>query len=120
MIRALTFVELTVADWPAAVAWYRDVFGLEVLLRAEADRFALLGAGGTRLALKGGEPHPGTVLLTFEVDDLPAELQRLAALGVTPAAPLKASAEGYRRALLRDPEGYALCLYDWARPLAEG
>jgi predicted enzyme related to lactoylglutathione lyase len=112
MIRELSFTELTVADWPAAVAWYRDVLGLEVELRDEAGRFALLRAGGGRLALKAGTPRPGTVLIAFAVDDLAAELERLAGHGVYPEGPVKASAEGYRRALLRDPDGYRLGLFD--------
>ena len=66
-----------------------------------------------QLALKAGQPQPGSILLTFEVEDLPAELEHLARLGVMPEAPLKTSPEGYRRALLRDPDGYRLCLYDW-------
>jgi catechol 2,3-dioxygenase-like lactoylglutathione lyase family enzyme len=112
MIRELSFVELTVADWPAAVAWYRDVLGLPVALCIEADGFALLQAGACRLALKAGTPEPGTVRLTFVVADLPAALERLTALGVALESPLKVSPEGYRRALLRDPDGYRLCLYD--------
>jgi predicted enzyme related to lactoylglutathione lyase len=112
MTRELSFTELTVADWPAAVAWYRDVLGLTVELRDEAGRFALLRAGGGRLALKAGTPQPGTVLLAFAVDDLAAELECLAGRGVYPEGPVKASAEGYRRALLRDPDGHRLCLFD--------
>ena len=112
MIPTLAFVELRVADWPAAVAWYRDLLGLPVVLHVEADRFALLQAGPANLALKAGQPQPGTILLSFEVVDLPAALARLEALGVSPEAPLKVSPEGYRRALLRDPDGYRLCLFD--------
>src|SRR5262245_18037536 len=112
MIRNLAFVELQVADWPAALAWDRDVLGLPVVLRVKADRFALLKAGPGQLALRAGRPQPGSVLLAFEVEDLPAALEHLARLGVQPEAPLKASPEGYRRALLRDPDGYRLCLYD--------
>src|SRR5437660_11758816 len=113
MIRNLAFVELQVADWPAAVAWYRDVLGLPVVLRVEADQFALLQAGSGQLALKAGQPQPGSILLTFEVEDLPAELEHLARLGVMQEAPLKASTEGYRRALLLQPDGCRLELYDW-------
>jgi predicted enzyme related to lactoylglutathione lyase len=113
MIRNLAFIELQVADWLAAVAWYRDVLGLPVVLRVEADQFALLQAGSGRLALKAGHPQPGSSLLTFEVEDLPSALEHLARLGVVPEAPLKANPEGYRRALLRDPDGYRLCLCDW-------
>jgi predicted enzyme related to lactoylglutathione lyase len=112
MTPSLSFVELQVSDWPAAVAWYRDVLGLTVVLQVEADRFALLQAGAGRLALKAGQPQPGTALLAFEVADLPAALQRLRDLGVPLQSPLKASPEGYRRALLLDPDGYRLCLYD--------
>src|SRR5262245_10604331 len=116
MIRELYMVELTVADWPAAVAWYRDGLGLRVLLRVEADHFALLGAGPGRVALKQGTPQPGTVQLTFEVDDLDAELARLAARGVRPERPAEKNPEGYRRAVLRDPDGYRICLFDWCDP----
>ncbi|HZT82942.1 MAG TPA: VOC family protein [Gemmataceae bacterium] len=113
MAPELYFVELTVADWPRAVAWYRDVLGLEVLLRVEADRFALLRAGGGRVALKEGQPQPGTTMLAFEVEDLAAEAGRLAALGVAVESPVTDSPEGYRRVLLRDPDGHRLCLFDW-------
>lgn len=116
MTGALAFVELAVGDWPAAVAWYRDVLGLPVLLLDEAGRFALLGGAAGRLALKAGEPQPGSVRLAFEVDDLRAELARLATAGVRPEGPVKASAEGYTRALLRDPEGYQVCLFELGRP----
>ncbi len=112
MIGELSFVELTVADWPAAVAWYRDVLGLPLVLHIEADGFALLQAGACRLALKAGTAQPGTVRLAFAVRDLPAALQRLTTLGVALEAPLKVSPEGYRRALLRDRDGYRICLYD--------
>jgi catechol 2,3-dioxygenase-like lactoylglutathione lyase family enzyme len=114
MIRELSFTELAVADWSAAVAWYRDVLGLEVVLQFEADRFALLRAGGARLALKAGQPEPGTVRLVFEVDDLTAELDRLARLHVLPEGPVKTSPEGYWRALLCDPDGHQLTLFQWS------
>jgi catechol 2,3-dioxygenase-like lactoylglutathione lyase family enzyme len=112
MIPNLSFVELQVSDWPAAVAWYRDALGLPVVLQVEADRFALLQAGPAQVALKAGHPQPGTVLLTFEVPDLPAALHRLRALGVALESPVKTSPEGYRRALLWDLDGHRLCLYD--------
>ena len=113
MIRDLAFVELTVADWPRALAWYREQLGLEVVLRVDADQFALLRAGSGRVALKAGRPEPGTARLTFEVDDLPRTLERLRAAGVVPIKPLEASPEGYRRAVIQDPDGYPLCLFDW-------
>jgi predicted enzyme related to lactoylglutathione lyase len=113
MIRELYFVQLTVRDWGASVAWYRDVLGLEVRMAVEANRFAVLRAGVGRIALRGGEPKPGNVLLTFEVDDLPLELKRLALRGVRPAEPMKVSSEGYRRAIVLDPDGHRICLFEW-------
>ena len=115
MIRGLAFIELTVADWPAAVSWYRDVLGLALQLEDPAGRFALFETGDSRLALKEGVPEPGTVLLSFEVDDLDAELHRLAGLGVGLEAPEKVSSEGYRRAMLGDRDGYRICLFEWMR-----
>jgi predicted enzyme related to lactoylglutathione lyase len=113
VLRKLYMVELTVGDWPGAVAWYRDVLGLPVIMRDEANQFALYQAGAGRIALKAGQPEPATVLLTFEVDNLDAELERLARHGVVPEAPIKASPEGYRRAIMRDRDGYRLCLFEW-------
>jgi predicted enzyme related to lactoylglutathione lyase len=109
----LSFVELTVADWPRAVSWYREALGLELVLCAEQDHFALLRAGSAQLALKAGSPLPGAVLLTFEVKDLSAMLDRLAKQGIQPEEPCKVSAEGYRRALVRDHDGYRLCLFEY-------
>jgi predicted enzyme related to lactoylglutathione lyase len=113
MIRDLAFVQLTVADWPRALAWYRDVLGLEVLVCAEADQFALLRAGSGKLALKSGKPLSSSVQLSFETADLDAVVGVLTAQGAALAAPMKISPEGYRRVLLRDPEGYMLCLFEW-------
>src|SRR4051812_37396147 len=113
MIRDLAFVQLAVADWPRALAWYRDVLGLEVLMCVESDHFALLRSGLGRLALKEGQPLAGSVQLTFEATDLEATATALTSQGATLAAPVKVSPEGYRRVLLRDPEGYLLCLFEW-------
>jgi catechol 2,3-dioxygenase-like lactoylglutathione lyase family enzyme len=109
----LFMTELAVADVAAAVRWYRDVLGLRVRLADEPHGFALLaGDADGRLALKVGVPSPGGVTLHFRTDDLDAELARLAAHGVVPEAPPKASAEGYRRAFVRDPDGYRVGLFE--------
>jgi catechol 2,3-dioxygenase-like lactoylglutathione lyase family enzyme len=106
----LFMTELAVSDLAAALAWYRDRLGLRPLLVDRANAFALLqGPNGGRLALKAGVPHPGGVTVHFEVADLGAELARL---GV-PDAPVKDSPEGYRSAVLRDPDGYAVGLFAW-------
>jgi catechol 2,3-dioxygenase-like lactoylglutathione lyase family enzyme len=110
---SLSFVELYVRDWPASVAWYRDVLGLELILRADADQFALFAAGMARLALKAGDPGSSETLLVFEVDVLEEWVLRLAQCSVPLDGPVKDSSEGYRRIRLRDPDGHALCLFAW-------
>lgn len=113
-------VELTVADWPSSVVWYRDRLGLAVELLDEPNRFALLGGHGGRLALKSGAPVSGCVKLVFHVSDLDAELARLAADGLVPTGPTNATPEGYRSVRLADPDGYLVELFEWVsvgRPL---
>ncbi len=115
-VKALSFVELAVADLPAAVQWYRDSLGLAVELEDAGRGFVLLHAGAGRLALKHGRPEPGSVVLTFEVDDLADALGRLEARGVFPETPPGDSPEGYRSATVRDRDGYRLRLFQWLRP----
>lgn len=115
MIQALYMVELSVADWPAATAWYRDVLGLTPVLTDAARQFVLFAVGGGRLALKAGTPEPGNTLVVFEVADLDALLARLAEQQVESEGPMTSSAEGYRRAIVRDADGHRLCLFEWTR-----
>jgi len=114
-IRALYMVELIVSDWPAAVAWYRDLLGLSPALSDGVKQFALFEVGGGRLALKAGAPQPGNGQLAFEVEELPGLLQRLAEQHVVSEGPIQDSPEGYRRAVIRDPDGHRLCLFEWRR-----
>jgi predicted enzyme related to lactoylglutathione lyase len=113
MITNLYLVQLHVSDWPVAVAWYRDVLGLPLMLCDELNRFALFQIGTGRLALKEGSPAPGDVLVTFEVCELDALVQCLANAGVLLEGEVKVSPEGYRRAQLRDPDGHRLSLFEW-------
>ena len=101
--------ELAVADLDASLHFYRDRLGLAVELMDAANGFALLHAGG-RLALKHGPPSGGATV-HLEVADLDAELRRLGE-----PADIKASAEGYRRAVLPDPDGHRVVLFAWDRP----
>jgi predicted enzyme related to lactoylglutathione lyase len=114
----LFFIELTVRDWFASLDWYQEVLRLDVQMRVESDQFALLRTGeseGVRLALKGGTPQPGSVLLTWKVEDLDGWLEHLARCGVVLEGAVKTSPEGYRRVRFRDPDGYALCLFAWEK-----
>lgn len=114
MKAALAFVELAVSDWDGAVRWYQEVLGLEVVLRDDAARFALLSAGTARLALKGAAAPAAGALLAFEVQGLDDWVNRLEKYGVGMEGPVKASPEGYRRAKVRGPEGVAVTLFEWS------
>ncbi|HMP02233.1 MAG TPA: VOC family protein [Gemmatales bacterium] len=120
----LTMVELAVADSERSAAWYRQHLGLRVLLRQPEEGYALLDAGGARLALKQVAPGPtgmvpvssggvGRAMLLFEVADVAKELERLTAVGAAVIKPLRRSLEGYRRAVVADPDGHWLTLYDF-------
>ena len=112
MKAALDFVELAVTDWPAAVRWYQDVLGLELVMRDDAGRFALLAAGPARLALKGATEPARGALLAFAVEGLEGWVNLLRGRGID-VGEIVASSEGYRRAKLRGPEGVAVTLFEW-------
>lgn len=107
-------VELRVADWPVAVAWYVGTLGMRVVLRDEPNGFALLEApDGGRIALKAGEPTGGGPRLVFRVDDLDAVCARLAAAGVAVTEPVADDREPYRSSRLVDPAGTLITLFAW-------
>lgn len=110
-------IELAVHDFHAMVAWYRDVLGLTVTLDVPADRFALLEAGAGRIALKerAHNRRIGGDRLVFEVTDLDGMVGKLQAQGVTLLKTIQASPEGYRRAVIADPEGREICLFERQR-----
>jgi catechol 2,3-dioxygenase-like lactoylglutathione lyase family enzyme len=108
----LFMTEIRVRDLAVSLAWYRDVLGLTVTLLDAANGFALLDAAGGRLALKQGEAGAG-VTLHFEVADLDAALT---SRGLVPEE-VVTSAEGYREAFVRDPDGYRVGVFEWVRPV---
>lgn len=109
-------VEIRTTRWEDLVAWYRDMLGLEVLLRVVDDRYALLAAGPARLAILGREatdPASRRWSLGFEVIDLEAIRSRLAARGV-PAPPPASNPEGFRELVVIDPDGNRIRLFAWS------
>lgn len=82
-LRAIGQVSVNVRDLERAVAFYRDVLGLEYLFAAPG--LAFFRVGGVRLMLGAAEraefDHPGSILY-FTVADIEAAHRDLAAAGM--------------------------------------
>jgi predicted enzyme related to lactoylglutathione lyase len=82
MVKDMAFVAYSVRDIPRAVAFYRDVVGLEPA-DSFSDHWAEFNVGPTAFGVGNGEPLgfvPGTSTgAAFEVDDIAAMRDRLAA-----------------------------------------
>ena len=118
-------VVLTVPDFEAAVAFYRDALGFEQLAdwSGEDGRVILLEAGRATLELfdegqaesvdriEAGRRVSGPVRLAVEVDDLDGTALRLVAAGAEAEAAPVVPAWGGRNARLRAPDGIQLTLF---------
>ena len=127
VVARLDHVGLAVADLPAAVSWFCDVFGLvpELSLRVDAVdlsiemlihptlgyRLELLRRPGSRADVKPATPgeaalREGYGHVAFDVTDLDAGFHRAVARGARPVMPPGPSPEaGVRMAFVADPEG---------------
>ena len=79
MVTGLRQVALRVDDMDRAVAFYRDVVGLDLIARFDPPGLAFFDLGGTRLLLEAGAPSS---LLYLGVDDVAGATDRLRAAGV--------------------------------------
>jgi methylmalonyl-CoA/ethylmalonyl-CoA epimerase len=80
MVLGLRQVMLPAEDFDRAVAFYRDVVGLELLATFTPPGLAFFDLGGVRLLIETGTA-PSTSVIYLSVDDLEAETARLRAAG---------------------------------------
>lgn len=80
MVTDLRQVALHVEDMNRAVAFYRDIVGLDFIARFDPPGLAFFDIGGTRLLLEAGAPSS---LLYLGVDDVVRMMERLRQAGVT-------------------------------------
>jgi predicted enzyme related to lactoylglutathione lyase len=110
-------VEIRTGNWQDLVAWYKNALGMRSLLRVEEDRYALLAAGGTRLAIVGRE-SPGETsprwTLAFEVADLDVAEARLEGAGAE-VGPRRLHPEGFTTIAATDPDGNRVRLFIWPK-----
>jgi predicted enzyme related to lactoylglutathione lyase len=116
----LAGVTVYVRDWPAAVAWYRDVLGLAVAALEEDDEFCMLAAGDGFIGLATDHPqyaigdHENRLAPSLQVDDLDGTLAMLRERGVRVDDAIDGEGEGYRLSRFWDPEGNRINLFTYA------
>jgi predicted enzyme related to lactoylglutathione lyase len=119
----LGFVVLYVHDMDKARAFYTDVLGMIVVDAVSSPTFVTLRpAGGSLIALQdkaaakfppGHEEQPGSMELSFEVDDVDATWRRWKEQGVEIVSdPIDLPFGRYFMA--KDPEGHYLSAYRFA------
>jgi len=118
-------VALTVKDFDQALAFYRDVLGLEEIADWSSGdgRVVALDAGRATLelfddaqaeavdAIEAGRRVSGTVRLAVKVADSEDTARRLVAAGAAPVAPPVTTPWGDRNARVRAPDGMQLTLF---------
>ena len=114
MLERADLVYLFVADMNLAVAFYRDVLGLELQYRA-GDEWAQFAAGPIQLGLHGTGSAParlgGTV--AFTVADLDASKMKLKERGVEVGHEGGGEGRGPRFVEFADPDGNVLALFEY-------
>jgi len=125
-------VALTVEDFDQALAFYRDVLGLDQMAdwSSAAGRVVVLDAGRATLelfdraqaeavdAIEAGRRVSGPVRIALRVADSEATAARLVAAGAERVAPPVTTPWGDRNARVQAPDGMQLTLFNPAEPAA--
>ena len=115
-VSRLDHVYYWVADMERAVAFYRDLLGLD-LVRRDGDNWAVFDSGGRMFALHGaveGRPiSPGGATAVFAVADLDRTRSVLSERGVEFGH--EGDVTGYARfASFKDPDGNTVQIIEYA------
>jgi lactoylglutathione lyase len=120
----LGFVILYMSDMEKAKAFYTDVLGMSVVEAISGPTFVTLRpTGGSLVALQDKtsaqfppkeETHPGSVELSFEVDDVDGTWQRWKDMGVELVSDPTDLPFG-RYFMAKDTEGHYLSVYRFAQ-----
>ena len=128
-IRALSHIVLPVSDLEAALAFYRDLLGLELVMRlhpgdTESEGSIAAGLEIAGLGLPGGsmielvegmaESIACSTVVALNVADLEVAQQHVEAAGITPAMPPTEVTPGVTMMFLTDPDGRTVELVEFA------
>ena len=106
-------MDVIVEDVPRAVAFFRDVLGVEVA--EEFDRFARLDLGAVQLMLSPDAMVPVEraegLILHFRVEDVAATVRRVETRGAEVVLEPTRTDWGTEMAMVRGPEGLLVELY---------
>lgn len=105
-------VLLRPVDYPASVAFYRDVIGLHIFREWVTGTVFYLGGGLLELSRSAGPVTEDKISLWLQVRDVDAEYARLEAAGVTTVEAPVDEPWGLREARVRDPDGLMLVLVE--------
>ena len=118
MLRELATVSFYADDLAAAERWYTELLGTEPYYRVAAGYLEYrvgesedeLGLIDARYRATAPPAVPGGAVVYWDVDDLPAALERLLALGASANEPLvqRGDGEGFATASVVDPFGNVL------------
>jgi predicted enzyme related to lactoylglutathione lyase len=115
MLRELATVSFYADDLAAAGRWYSELLGIAPYFERPGYLEFRIGESEDELGLIDGRYRPGGptgapggTLVFWDVDDLPATLDRLLSLGATEHQPLTERGHGFATASVIDPFGNVL------------
>jgi catechol 2,3-dioxygenase-like lactoylglutathione lyase family enzyme len=121
-LSGISQVSMRALDLERAIAFYRDILGLDLLSEHEGMAFVLAGSMRIMLAIPPSAEfdHPGSVLY-FDSRDIEADCDALRALGVEilrePFVVHSEDSHEFWLAFFLDSEGNTLGLSQWRRNL---
>ncbi len=112
-VRAIDFVQISVADMGRAVQFYRDTLGMDFPLSGGDNmdwNWKEFDTPPVTLALDSDGPGPGQVSLALAVDDVAAAVEELRAKGV-PIVVEPRDQDVCFAAVIRAPDGNQIILH---------
>ncbi len=98
------YAGIPVDDYPAALAWYENLFGTPPTFVASDTEAVWELAEHRSVAVEHRPEHAGHAIHTIFVDDFDARLAQIADRGIKPAVQ-ETYSNGVRHATFHDPEG---------------